>query len=28
VLRIADGIGINLEDVLKQARTTVKEKKK
>jgi len=28
VLRIADGIGVNLEDVLKQARAAVKAKKK
>jgi len=28
VLRIADGIGVNLEDVLKQARKAVKIKKK
>ena len=28
VLRIADGIGVNLEDVLKRARTAVKAKKK
>ena len=26
VLRIADGIGVNLEDVLKQARASVKSK--
>jgi transcriptional regulator with XRE-family HTH domain len=28
VLRIADGIGVNLEDILKQARASVKTKKK
>jgi transcriptional regulator with XRE-family HTH domain len=27
ILRIADGIGVNLEDVLKRARATVKSKK-
>ena len=28
VLRIADGIGVDLEDILKQARAAVKAKKK
>ena len=28
VMRIADGIGVNLEDVLKQARSTLKPKQK
>ena len=28
ILRVADGIGVNLEDVLKQARASVKAKKK